>query len=40
MCYVEESPEFVGILAELVGVLGKGNNGLVYQCLYALGNLV
>lgn len=29
----------IAILTEMISILYQGNNGLVYQCLYALGNL-
>ena len=40
LCHVDDSPELLGLMVELIGTLQKGNTSLVHQCLYALANLV
>jgi hypothetical protein len=40
MCLVEDTPGMVPLIAELVSILHKGPTANVYQCLFALANLI
>ena len=40
MCFLQDSAQSLGLLAELIGILQKGSQSMVYQCLYAVANLV
>lgn len=40
LCVLADTPELLPLLAELVAILHKGPTAAVYQCLYALANLI